>query len=412
MLSRLLLRGLLLAVLAAGVASAQAINFFLLATENGNTASILNNTTLPFNTTVGTQVSATVQATYIGGTQATILNTPQQGLIGSIEFTVTSKLTAGTVLNPGDSFSFAITFSPTNANGAAAQITIQFTEPGKGGVPVQNAITLGLQGTSPNFVLSYVLQNQNNQVKIQSGGTIPFGATQINTTATANLDITNTGSGVGTITGISQTAGSPIFKVQGIPLFPFGLASGSSLQLVVTYTPTAVENDTGQIQITYQGGAMATVNLTGNGITSTFTYKYLVQGTATTVTPGGTITFPAATVATAGSAVGTINSVSTSGPYTLTNPLTLPATVTTGNSFSVPLTFTPTQIGTQTGQLLIGNDFFKLLGQGLGPDLTYAYTSGGVTSAVNPSTGGEVIFSPSVEVGQSETATFTVTNLG
>ncbi len=419
-------------MLLSSVASAQTINFTLLATENGNTATIANDSSLPFNTTVNTQVSATVQATYTGNTQATILNTPQQGLIGSTEFTVTSKLTAGTVLNPGDSFSFAITFKPTNTNGAAAQITIEFTEPGQGGMPVQNAITLGLQGTSPNFVLSYVLQNQNNQVQIQPGGTIPFGATQINTTATANLDVTNLGSGEGVITGVSQTAGSPLFKVQGIPLFPFGLASGSSLQLVVTYTPTAVENDTGQIQITYQGGATATVNLTGNGITSTFTYKYLVSGMAATpVMPGGTITFPSANVATpgsttsagttsslivqvtnTGSATGTINSVSTSGPFTLTNPLTLPAMVTTGNSFSVPLTFTPTQIGTQTGQLLIGNDFFNLSGQGLGPNLTYAYTENGVTATINPATGGEVVFSPPVEVGQSETVTFTVMNSG
>lgn len=432
MLSRLLLRGLLLGAVAAAMASAQTIDFRLLATEGGNTATIPNDFDVPLTTTVGTQVSATIQATYTGNTQATILATPQQGLIGSTEFTVTSMLTKGTVLNPGDSFSFVVTFQPTNANGASAQITIPFTEPGQGGVPVQSAITLGFTGTSPDFVLSYVLQGQNNQIEIQPGGTIPFGATQINTTASANLDITNLGSGQGVITSVAQTAGSPIFKVQGIPLPNFPVSpNGGSLQLLVTYSPTAVENDTGQITITYQGGATAIVNLTGNGITSTFTYKYLVAGMATAVLPGGTITFPSANVATpgstntagttsslivqvsnAGTATGTINSVSTSGPFTLTNPLTLPATITTGNSFSVPLTFTPTQIGTQAGQLLIGNDFFNLSGQGLGPNLTYAYTSGGVTTTVNPATGGSVVFSPSIEVGQSEKVTFTVMNSG
>ncbi len=433
MLSRLLLRGFFLAVLAAGVVSAQTINFSLFATVGGQSATIPNDSNLPFTTTIGTQETGTVQAIYTGNVQATITQLPQSSLIGSTEFTITSTvMTVPLVLNPGDSFKFTIIFSPTNSSQAGAIINIPFTEPGTGGVPVKNAIQLSLTGMTPEFTLSYVLQSQNNQVEIQPGGTIPFGPTQINTSATANLDITNTGSGAGIITGITPPAAGSPFKVQGIPLLPGSLASGSSVQLVVTYTPAAVESDTGQVQITYQGGATATVNLTGNGITSTFTYKYLVPGmAATTVMPGGTITFPEATVATPGSTVttgttsslivqvtnmgsanGIINSVSTSGPFTLTNPLTLPATITTGNSFSVPLTFTPTQIGPQTGQLLVGNDFFNLTGQGLGPNLTYAYTQNGATSAVNPATGGAVIFSPPVQVGQSETATFTVMNSG
>ena len=95
-----------------------------------------------------------------------------------------------------------------------------------------------------------------------------------------------------------------------------------------------------------------------------------------TVAPGDTITLPPANVGSSssvivqvknsGNATGTINSVSTSGPFALTNSLSLPVTVTNGNSFSVPITFTPTQVGTQTGQLVIGNDSFILSGQGLG----------------------------------------------
>jgi len=431
MLSRFLLRGLLLALLGAGAVSAQNIDFTLVATTNGQAELVPNGQTLGFLTTVGTQQQITITATYTGTTQATI-QAPGLQQLGSTEFTVTTtNLKAGQVFNPTDSFTIVITYKPTSAAQANGELGITYSEPAAGGTTTQATIQIGLQGNSPSFVLSYVLQNQNNQVEIQSGQAIPFGATEINTTTSATLFISNQGSGGGVITGISQTAGSPIFKVQQIPLLPSGLPAGNSLPLLVTYTPTAVENDTGQIQITYQGGATATVNLTGNGITSAFTYSYLVPGmAATTVAPSGTITFPSATVATPGSttttgttsslivkvtntgtASGTINSVSTSGPFTLTNPVTLPTTLTTGNSFSVPLTFTPTQVGSQTGQLLIGNDFFNLTGQGLGPNLTYTYTSKGVTTTVNPATGGSVVFSP-VEVGQSEPVTFTITNSG
>jgi hypothetical protein len=89
----------------------------------------------------------------------------------------------------------------------------------------------------------------------------------------------------------------------------------------------------------------------------------------------------------------------------------LPVTLTAGNSFSVPLTFTPTGVGTQTGQLVIGNAFFNLSGQGLGPDLTYSYAFNGSTIPVNPASGGAVLFG-SAAVGKSEAVTFTITNSG
>jgi hypothetical protein len=184
-----------------------------------------------------------------------------------------------------------------------------------------------------------------------------------------------------------------------------------------------VENNNASIQITFQGGVTETVNFSGSGITSTFTYKVLITGTPeTTVTPGGTITFMGAsvgsssnlilTITNTGSASGTINSISTSGPFTLTNPITSIPPLTPGSSFSVPLTFTPTQVGKQTGYLVVGNaPAFNLVGQGLGSNLTYSYTSAGVTTTVNPATGGAVFFNP-IAVGQSESVTFTITNSG
>jgi hypothetical protein len=420
--------GLVLAVFAVGVASAQQnINFTLLESYNGSSAIIQNDTPLTFSTTVGTKQTITINARYTGSTLATITQTAQAGLIGSTEFTVTSNLTPPETLSPGDSFTLQITFSPTNASAVAGVLTIPYTEPtGTEGAPVQNAIQFPLQGESPSFLLSYVLQTIGNQVVIQPGGTIPFGATQINTTALANLDVTNVGSGPGVITSITGPAAGSPFKLENIPLIPpsIGLTvpSDSDVPLIVQYAPTAVENDTAQITITYQGGATATVNLTGNGITSTFTYQYVVGGVSTTVASGGTITFLGANpgqtsslivkVTNTGSASGTISSVSTSGPFTLTNPVVTPATLTPGEVFNVPLTFTPTQVGPQTGQLAIGNAFFTLSGQGSGSNLTYSYASGGVSTTVNPNTPGAAVLFGSIPVGQSEKVTFTVTNSG
>jgi hypothetical protein len=192
------------------------------------------------------------------------------------------------------------------------------------------------------------------------------------------------------------------------------------LTLLVTYSPTAVKTDTASIQITFQGGITETVNFSGSGITSTFIYQVLVQGKPpTTVTANGTITFPSVnvgsstslilTVTNSGSGTGVISSVSVNPPFTITNPITLPVTLTTGDKFSVPLTFTPTEIGTQTGYLVIGNTTFTLSGQGLGSNLTYGYTSNGTSIPVLAN--GTVLFPP-VAVGRSESLTFSISNSG
>jgi hypothetical protein len=421
----LVLYGLVLAVFAASLASAQTSDFYLFATSNGQSYILTNDQPVGFSTTAGTTQVLTVKATYTGNTQATIVQLPQ--LTGSTEFTEMSGVTLGEMFTPGQSFTFTITYSPINASAANATFTILYTEPtGPGGAAAENGILLPLEGTAPNFVLFYVLQSNGNEISIPSGGTIPFGDVQINTTSEANLGILNTGSGTGYIIGITgPPTGSP-FMLDNQPLAtpqtPFPVASGMEEPLLIEYTPTAAETDKAQIVITYLGGATATINLLGNGITSTFTYKYVAPGgKSTTVQNGGTITFPGANVGSTsglilqvkntGTASGTISSVGTQGPFTLTNPVVTPATLTVGETFSVPLTFTATTVGPQTGELAVGNAFFTLDGSGLGPNLTYSYKSNGISTTVNPATGGEVFFNP-IAVGQSESITFTIANSG
>jgi hypothetical protein len=426
----------ILAVLGAGLASAQgAFNFNLLVTENGISNNVPNNSQIPVTTGVNTQAPVTVVATYVGSTAATISQPPV--VLGSIEFTakITATTTGSTalpiMLAPGESFTFVVTYAPTTSTQASAQVEIQYTEPGTTTATVQNAIILLFQGTSPAFTLFYVLHN--NSFQIPSGGTIPFGATQINTTATAGLDIDNTGSGAGTITGITQPAAGSPFQLQGIPPIPSGsgftIAPGMALQLVVQYTPTAVQSDSAQITITFQNGATETINLTGNGIASAYTYSYLT-GTGTTptpVAPGQTITFQPVNVATAGTtptsspvivqvrnsgaASGTISSISVLGTgFQLVTPPTIAPVLAPGGTFSFSISYTPTQVGTQTGTLVVnGSDVFTLSGQGLGSALTFAYTSPAGTIPVVPPNA--VIFSP-VAVSKSESVTFILTNSG
>lgn len=429
-ISRLSFASLILMLLGAGVVSAQSINFSLFVTVNGNSGTVANGGDIPINGQVGTQTTATVVATYTGPTQATIAKMPQ--IIGSSALTVATvpaNLTYPLMLGKGQSLTFVVTYMPTNTTIANAQVEVQYTEPGTTTGTVPNSILLQFTGTAPAFTLSYVLETDNNVIPLAPGGTIAFTPpTQINTTAQAQLNITDTGSGQGVITGISLLSGGPVFKLSGTPLFPYLATPGSNsanLPIVISYTPTAVENDTGQIQITYQDGSTATVNLAGNGATSSYTYSYLSGTTSITVLPKGTITLPSVPLASAGTtqstssviltatnkgnANGTINSVNWTGPFVVTGIPTIAPTLKPGDTENFTITYTPTQIGAQTGELVVGNDTFTLSGTGIGPQLSYAYVSNGTTILLGIS--GAVDFSP-VAISQSQTVTFVVTNSG
>ncbi len=428
----------ILVAFGAGLVSAQsAFDFNLLVTENGQSSNVPNGQTIPVTTQVGTKAQVTVVATYLGATQATISAPPL--VEGSTEYTAmitgptTAPPTTATpiVLGPGQNLTFVVTYAPTSATQANATVEIVYTEPGSTTPTVSNAIFLAFEGFSPNFSLFYILQSNGDSVPISSGQAIPFGATLLNTTANANLDIYNTGSGPGSITAITPPpAGSP-FKVEGIPPLPAGgysVAAATFLPLVVQYTPTAVENDNAQITISFQNGATDTVLLTGNGIASAFSYTYLTGtgSTATPVSPSGTITFPPVNVATpgttptsstvivqvknTGTSSNTISSLGVLGQgFQLVAPLAAAVTLAPGGTYSFSISFTPTQPGTQSGQLAVGSDVFTLSGIGEGPALTFSYTSSAGTISVG--VGGAVDFTP-IAVTKSESVTFTVMNSG
>jgi hypothetical protein len=434
---------LVLAVLGAGIASAQAFDFKLLAIPaNGNPATIANGQTINLVApNVGAQVQVTIVATYIGTTEATIAAAPTP--LGSTEITLVTVPAAETfplVLTPGQTFTFIVKYTASNASQVSAQVTIPYTEPGTGSTGsvgvISNSISLLFQGLAPSFTLFYFITPANgstpNVLPLAPGGTIPFPATQLNTTATGGLQIYNVGSGPGAVTGISLVSGAPFFQLAGIPpitpAVPYTITPGTStdpLTIGILYTPTAVETDKGQVQVTYQDGTTALINLMGSGATSSYSYSYLSGTTSTPVQPGGTIVLPAVPVATTGTTPGsskvivtvtnkgngngTINSINANGPFTVSGVLNPPPVLKPGDSEGFTITYTPTAVGPQTGALQVGNDTFTLTGTGGGTQLAFSYSSNGATIPITGNTG--VVF-PAIAVGKTENVMFTVMNSG
>lgn len=426
---RALFAGSIFTLLGAAVAPAQSIpfDFNLAITLDGNT-SIVNTNNDQISLTKPDQV--TITATYTGTTQATI--TGQPTVQGSVAYTAAFvNASPPIVLTPGESFTYKVTYAPTNSNSAPAQVSVPYSEVGASGT-FTNAIILVFSATLPNFSLFYAIAPNNNFQSIASGGTIKFSPTPLNTTVNATLDIENTGSGPGGITSITLPPSTSPFQLEDVPpataATPYILAAGMALAIGVQYIPTAVEKDTAQFTITFQNGTTDTINLAGSGATSTFTYSVVSGTTTTPVTAGGTITLPSVTVPTSatttppsssvivqvkntGNASGVINSIiaTPDPPFGVSNPQVTPPTLTPGGTESFSVTFTPTTVGTVTGTLIVGNDEFKLSGTGLGPQLSFSYSTAGSTVTIGQT--GTVVF-PNTQVSQSNTISFTVTNTG
>lgn len=405
-------------------ASAQTFPFQLLATQGNNAAIIQNGSPLTLNSPIGQSQAIQIKATYTGTGQVLI---PEQPIvIGSTAFTASLATAPPVTLTPGESVSFSVQFLPTSAVSSTAEMSLLFIETVPptvaGGSPTSTTsfITLSLQGTAPSFVLSYILQTNQNTVALQPGGNLVFPSTPIGTTAQALFNLTNTGSGAGTIAGISITPGA--FSLAGLPLFPQTVGPGLTLQVQVLYMPTSVTSDTGQIQVTFGTGTPVTINLQGSGSSPSLTYQLLQSGgTAVTIAPGGTVPLPNTNVGqsssvvirvlNAGNANGTVSSINVSGQgYELTNGPALPQTLAPNASITFTLTFSPTQPGTSNGSIYINSDTLVLAGVGLGPLLTFSYVTGG-TSVTISATNTSVVFSP-VMVSQTEQVSLDVKNTG
>jgi len=423
---RALRRCALLIAAGAGIAAAQTVPFQIFLTGPNFSGTVANDSTIPFNAEIGQSITYQAKATYIGNGEVMLSSSGLQ-LLGSSEFTAALAAMQPTTLFPGNSISFSMTFKSTSANQAGATLTIPYSETTASGSTsntTQSAIVLILAGTSPSYQFSYILTSNENVVPLQSGGTIPFPPTQINTSPTALLNISNGGSGYGTITAITQPT-DPAFKVSGLPLFPYTLVSDSTLQLQITYTPTAASADADQIQITLGSGTVFTFMLTGSGINAAYTYQLIQNGTPAPVTPPGPIALPDTNVGSTnsviiqvqntGNATGIINSPpavagAANAGFSVSDLPLFPQTLKAGGSFTFTLNFAPTQPGAQKGTLVIGSDLFNLTGNGLGPNLTYSYTSAAGTITL-PTSNPTVVFSP-VAVSQSEQVTFLVMNAG
>jgi hypothetical protein len=304
--------------------------------------------------TVGTQQTASERITNTGGTSVTI----SQAAISGTGFSL-SGLTTPTTLAAGQSVTFTVAFAPQATGSASGNVTLSSNASNP-----TLTIPLSGSGIAPGQLTS-------------TPSTEDFGSVSVGTQQTASETVTNTG---GTTVSISQaTVNGTGFSVSGLSA-PMTLTAGQSATFTIAFTPQTASAVSGSVNITSNASnPTLTIPLSGTGTAP--------QSGQLSVTPS-TLALGNVVVGQSGSASGslsasggsvTVIAASTNNSAFSVGGLSLPVTISSGQSAAFTITFSPQTAATASATLTITSN-------ALSPTITEALTGTGTpapTHSVN-----------------------------
>ena len=346
---------------------------------NGGSVSVMLETTISW-----TPTTLTFAAQNLGTTSApqtiTLTN------IGYRSVTLTSIVTAlpyaesntcAGSLAAGSSCSVSVTFTPTLPGTSSGSLTISDSAVGN-----PQVVSLTGTGTGPAVSLS--------------PGSLNFGNVNVGTRSPQQtVTLTNTGNATLNISSVSTTGPFILSNHCGSTL-----AVGANCKINVQFSPSTSGTASGTVSIADNAlPSPQTVSLTGVGLAPVVTFSptsltFATQVINTTSPP------QSVTLTNTGTASLTISNVILPSGYAQTN--NCGSSVGAGVSCTFQVTFTPTRVGTITGNL-------RLFDNAAGNPQTVALTGVGTAIQLSPTS----LNFGTVNVGQSSSPqTVTMTNIG
>src|SRR5579871_73982 len=298
-------------------------------------------------------------------------------------------------------------------------------------------LSVGIAGLAPAQTFPLQLRvTENNQIAIVSNNsTLPFTAS-VGQSETLQGTATYTGSGKITVTQAPTVSGSIQFTAAINGTLPLTLTPGQSFSFVITYTPTSTTTSSAIFTLPFtetvagvgnQGPTTTAnaINFELVGSAASFVVSYIKDGNATQVLNGGSIVFnpqPVNTTTTLsvdisnnGGAPGTITGITVTGKaFQIVGRPVLPITIPGGNQLPIGIQYSPTAVGTDTGQISISfgdgtTVTATLTGSATSASLVYTVLSNGKTNTVTPP--GPIAF-PDTNVGSTSSIVIEVQNKG
>jgi hypothetical protein len=362
------------------------------ATQNGRL--VASNSSLDFGTVVvGSSKTLTDTITNASAANVTI----SSSAASHADFRITSPAFP-LVLAAGQSASLRVAFTPHAAGQPSGKIAVMSDASNSSEIDLMvggKAVASGKLVTSP--------------------ATVSFGQVRVGQSQAQTATLTNLG---GTSVTVSQaSASNAAFTLSGLTL-PATLAAGQSTAFTVTFAPKSAGTVSGSVSV--QGAAsLTTDDVKGsNAAESTPTSTVLaLSGTATTTTtPGqisaapaslsfgnvtvGTSQSQTATVTNSGGSSVTISQATATGSGFSVNGLSLPLTLSPGQSAAVTVTFAPQASGNASGNVALASSIGAL---------TIPLAGSGLAASSLGASPASISFG-NVQVGTNQSKTITLTN--
>jgi hypothetical protein len=244
-------------------------------------------------------------------------------------------------LNPGQSVTLQVKFSPASAGTASGQLTVNSNSTSGAAIIIQLSGT-GTVATIPQLTVSTT--------------SLSFGNVTVNSNAT--LPLTLTSSGTAPVTINAATLSGSGFTDSGAS-FPLTLNPSQSVTLQVKFSPTSAGTASGQLTITSNSSTGATIVLQLNGTgTAATTPQLLFSSTALAFgnVPVGSTGTLSLTLTSSGTAPVTINSAALQATGFSDSGATFPVTLNPNQSVTLELQFDPTATGAATGMLTVNSN--------------------------------------------------------
>jgi hypothetical protein len=350
------------------------------------------------NVAVGQTQSQSVTATNTGGSDVTIT----QASVSGTGFSLTG-LNLPLTLHPSNATTFGVTFTPTAGGSSTGSVSLVasvavVTKKGKG------------RGNNNNFATSTVLTTQVVAVSgtgITQGqltvtpSTVNLGSVQVGSTQSQTAALTNS---TATTVTVSQAAvNGNGFGLSGIAL-PLTLAPGQIQNFSISFAPTNAGTASGTLSVTSDAtNPSINVPLTGVGVTPGSLTSNPSALNFSTVQVGSSQTLNTSITNSGGSSVSVSNATISGTGFSLSG-LSLPVTLSPGQSKSFSVTFKPQNSGSSNGQIAIASNATNA---NLSITLSANAVMAGTLAAGSPT-----LSFGSVPVGTSQTQPETLTNSG
>ena len=337
--------------------------------------------TKTFTETITNSSAAMSQASVIGAAIATNNITILQISSSSSSYSVTG-ISLPATLAPGQSATFTVKFTPksTGTQAGTLSVSTDATEP----------MTLNLMGTgaTPSTIAA-------------SHSSLSFGSVQTGTTGVIQEVLSNSGSSTMNISSI--VASGTGFALNGVSA-PIVLEPGQTVAFNARFSPTTTGSQTGSFKVNSDASnSPLTISATGTGVAdggltvspASVNFGSVQVGVTQTVTE---------TLTNSGGSSLTISAANVTGAQFSISGLTLPATLSAGQSASFSVRFKPTATGSASGSIAVASD-------GSNPNLSIALAGSGVADGALSATPSTINFG-TVVVGGNQTVTETLTNSG